>query len=112
MKYHLFFRCLMVFISNLLKVERAVCSIQIVLLILTQSMSPVPLLPLVAVPLYLYPPSHPEQPHDQGGLAAAAPAADGHLLPGRNAQAQTTWVGSHSGQGGGGIFLGLWKCSN
>ena len=84
----IFFRCLMVFISKLLKVERAVCSIQIVpthfdSINVTSS-------PLVAVPLYLYPPCHPEQPHDQGGLAAAAPAADGHLLPGRNAQAQTT----------------------
>ena len=57
--------------------------VKVEMFIFTESMS------TVALP-YLYPPRHPEEPHDQGGLAAAAPAADGHLLPGRNVQAQTT----------------------
>ena len=57
--------------------------VKVEMFIFTESMS------TVALP-YLDPPRHPEEPHDQGGLAAAAPAADGHLLPGRNVQAQTT----------------------
>ena len=41
--------------------------------------------------LYLNLPCHPGQPHEEGGLATAAPPTDGHLLPGGDGEIEASW---------------------